>query len=261
METLAVAQQKGGVGKTTTVVNLADAAVSEGFRVLVIDLDPQGNATTTLCPTPPAVDALSVADVLAGDASLEETVIAGDWTSDSGGALAVIPAIAATLHPVTKHLESQEDSGHALHALRHAIGALDDTYDLVLIDCPPALGMLTLNALVAANGVLVVSEPSLYSLDGLADIRETIDTVRTHHAAALELRGVLLNKWRGETRTGRRWRLEFEQLMGPDLLDPPIPLRVAIADAAETGQRLSQSADTRELAYRYVRHLRSITRR
>lgn len=260
MDTLAVAQQKGGVGKTTTVVNLTDAAVSEGRRVLVIDLDPQGNATTTLCASPPSPDALSVADVLAGDASLSEVAVPGDWTDDSGGLVAVVPAVAATLHPATRYLEDQEDRAHALGSLCSAVEALADSWDLVLIDCPPALGMLTLNALVAADGVLVVSEPSLYSLDGLADIRETIETVRAHHAPSLELRGVLLNKWRGETRTGRRWRLEFEQLMGPDLLDPPIPLRVAIADAAETGQRLSQSPATRELAYSYVRHLRAVTR-
>src|SRR5437660_1748480 len=182
---VALANQKGGVGKTTTAVNLATALSAAGHRVLVVDLDPQGNASTGLGIGREA-RTVSSYDVLLGDSELDAAVVA---TAVPG--LALVPA-SPDLAGAELELSQRPQREHLLsRAIRHRLA----TYDEVLIDCPPALNLLTINALVAADRVLVPLQCEFYALEGLAQLMSTIERVQRALNPRLALEGVLLTMY------------------------------------------------------------------
>ena len=256
MLTIAVTNQKGGPGKTTTTYHLARAAFRRELRTLVIDLDPQGNLSDSL--TEVEEKQAGMADVLSASSSygLDEVVVETTWNgvylAPSGGdALAVVRNELITSGPGREMRLAK--------ALRRLDGA---PFDLVLIDCAPALDALTTNAFTAADGVLVVTQSRLYSATGLAHLLDAVEAVRAYYNPRLSVAGVLVNQHRANTSQGKHWSGELAsacQARGLALLDPPVPDRVAISDSSEAGVGLDEwPGAPAELVDVYDSHLAAV---
>lgn len=248
---VAVCNQKGGVGKSTTTYHLARAAVLHGLSVLAIDLDPQANLSLLLAAEDVDPEAVSIADVLSPSAGerLEEVTIAGLWPG-----LRLAPASSRTLARVRDELVTVPVGREA--RLRDALGGINDV-DLVLIDCPPELGQLTINALVAAQTAVVVTEANLLAIQGVAEIRDTIATVSRHYNPTLQFGGVVVNKHEPSTLTGQERLAELRAAV-PVLA--VINKRAPIRDSSEAGVGLDEwPRDGAALAKLYDELLTTIT--
>jgi cellulose biosynthesis protein BcsQ len=217
--TVAVVNQKGGVGKTTVTLGLASAAWAAGQRVLVVDMDPQASTTWVLGIDPESTEASS-ADLLAKHGAV--TPLASTW----GDNIEVIPGAAA--------LQGLEHgSGKAPEQrLRTALAPLIGSYDVVFIDCPPSLGNLTLNALTAAQHVLIVSDPAALGLRGIANVADLIDSVWESSNPELDLAGVIVNKMPAVSAEADRRYDELSRSVGKKAVwQPAIPNRVIVNQA------------------------------
>jgi chromosome partitioning protein len=226
-----VANQKGGVGKTTTTVNLAAALAQSGARVLVIDLDPQGNASTAL-GVEHRSETRSVYDVIINDAPISEVV----QSSPEFEGLWCVPA--------TIHLAGAEIELVSLVAreqrLRSALDAylteLDDPFHYVFIDCPPSLGLLTINAFVAAREVLIPIQCEYYALEGLSQLLNNIKLIERHLNPQLAVSTILLTMYDGRTNLANQVVEEVRQHFPKQVLDTLIPRSVRISEAPSYGQ-------------------------
>jgi chromosome partitioning protein len=232
---LAITNQKGGVGKTTTAINLGTALAAVGENVLIIDLDPQGNASTGV-GVPPEARHVTAYDVMVGQASLGSARI---QTAVPG--LSIVAANADLVG-----LESElMDDGAKPYRLRDAVTALvaeqrgkpsDQAHTYVLIDCPPSLNLLTLNALVAANAVLVPVQCEFFALEGISQLKESIDQIRSTLNPGLEIQGVVLTMHDQRTAFSREVADNVRQFFGPKVYDTMIPRNIKVAEAPSHGK-------------------------
>ena len=231
---IAVANQKGGVGKTTTTVNIAGALAQEGYRVLVIDLDPQGNASTALGfehteGTP------GIYEVLGGELTMAEVIQDCPDIDDLVGAPATIDLAGAEIELVSQ-VAREYRLARALEAYLDAAAAADQAVDFVLIDCPPSLGLLTLNGLVAARELLLPIQCEYYALEGLSQLLRTVEMVRTHLNPQLEVSAILLTMYDGRTRLAAQVADEVRTHFGQRVLPTVIPRNVRVSEAPSYAQ-------------------------
>ena len=231
---MVVANQKGGVGKTTTTVNMAVSLAQQGLQVLVIDLDPQGNASTALGiehqrGTPSSYDALVDGAPLAEIAQPSEeapNLLVVPSTIDLAGAEIELVSVVARENRLRK----------ALTAYARVHGDAEERLDYVLIDCPPSLGLLTLNALVAADELLLPIQTEYYALEGVGQLLETVELVRANLNPRLEISTVLLTMYDGRTRLSAAVADEVRQHFGDRVLRTAIPRSVRVSEAPSYGQ-------------------------
>ena len=223
---IAVANQKGGVGKTTTSVNLSSALAILGHKVLVVDIDPQGNATSGLGVNKNSLSA-TLYDVFASAFSLSSVIVgteqSGLWVAPSNSDL-----IGAELEIVA--VQGREA------ILKSALSMLTPQFDYVILDCPPSLGLLTVNALVAANSVLVPLQCENYALEGVSSLMETINVAREQLNPHLNLEGVVLTMFDGRTNLARQVAVEAKNFFGDSVFETVIPRNVKLSESPSFGQ-------------------------
>jgi len=256
---LTISNQKGGVGKTTTTVNIAAALASLGARVLVIDLDPQGNASTAL-GVPHSAEIPSVYDVLIDEFPLADII----QTSPESPNLLCAPS---TIHLAGAEIElvSQVAREHRLRtALEEYLASSDDRLDYVLIDCPPSLGLLTINAFTAAGELMIPIQCEYYALEGLSQLLGSIRMIQKHLNPTLHLSTILLTMYDGRTRLAQQVADEVRAHFPNEVLHTVIPRSVRVSEAPSFGQTViaydGQSAGAvsyREAAVELVRRQQS----
>jgi chromosome partitioning protein len=222
MPVIVVVNQKGGVGKTTVSLGLASAAAHRGVRAAVVDLDPQANATSGLDVWEPD---RTIDDVLAGErpGGVAEVLVPAGWD------VPLTPDVAPST-PLLAKRESQLATD-AIGAQDRLLVALDGlTHELVVIDCPPSLGLLAVNGLFAADAALVVADPSAWGSDGVAEVVRTISRVGARKAGGLPVAGIVVNKL-SRTRDSRYWYEQLQETYGDTVL-PAVHQRAALAEAA-----------------------------
>jgi chromosome partitioning protein len=239
---ISIANQKGGVGKTTTAVNLGAALAERGYRVLVIDLDPQGNATTGMGISHRNV-AGSIYDVIMNEVAIDDCV---EPTSVRN--LFVVPA---TIDLAGAEIELVPAFSRELK-LRRAIANVREDYDFTIIDCPPSLGLLTVNGLAASDDVVVPIQCEYYALEGLGQLLRNVALVKTNLNPALDVRGIVLTMYDARTKLAEQVEREVRAHFGAKVYRTVVPRTVRISEAPSFGQPVTvfDAASRGSLAYR-----------
>ena len=223
---IALANQKGGVGKTTTSVNLGAALAQAGQRVLLVDIDAQGNATSGSGIDKSELERDSY-DVIVDNVALRDVIV---------------PTDNYDLVPATIQLSGAEielaDKDAREYRLKTALATVNDDYDFILIDNPPALGLLTVNAFTAADAILIPVQTEFYALEGLGQLLNTIELVRQQFNAELDIAGILLTMYDGRTNLSKQVADEERQYFGDKVYDTVIPRTVRLSEAPSYGQAI-----------------------
>lgn len=257
---IAVANQKGGVGKTITTFHLSRAAHTLGLKTLVIDMDPQGNLTSALSVDQLPEDTAGVADALTRRTNqtmtLDQVVLETIWSK-----VDMVPTVGDVLADVRDEIAAAKVGRE--FRLRQVLEQLPTDYDLILIDCAPSLDVLTINAFTAADYVLIVTHAAQWSSNGLYRLLGTIDDIRHYYNPELTVAGVLINQIEVNTINNTQWKHVIEEAVtsrGLRILEPAMPKKVFIKDSAESGKGLDEwphpkATDIHEI---YVSYLTSI---
>ena len=216
---IAVANQKGGVGKTTTVINIAAYLGSRGFNVLCIDVDPQGNTTTGFGIKKKSVIS-SAYDVITGKARIQESILRTEFENVS-----IVPA--------TEALAGCENR---VNRLKMQVLTCKDEYDYIFIDCPPALGTITINGLVACDSIIVPMLAEFYALEGLSQLVNTIKIVKNNYNPALEIEGILFTMFDGRLNVANDVVTEVEKYFPDKIFQTKVPRNVRISEAPSHGK-------------------------
>ena len=250
-QTIACANQKGGVGKTTTVVNLAAYLALAGERVLIVDLDPQGNATSGFGIDRSALD-VTLYDVLLGDttmaAAILSTIVGGCWIVPASVSLAGADVELATADQRERRLARR-------------LAPVLDAYDYVLLDCPPSLGLLTVNALTAADSVLIPTQCEYYALEGLSQLTATLNLVRDNLNPSLAIKGVVLTMYDSRTNLSADVAAEVRSHLGGAVFDTIIPRSVRLSEAPSFGLPIALYRDNSRGAIAYAALAAEVRRR
>lgn len=249
MKILAITNQKGGVGKTTTCVNLAASLSSQGKRVLLIDLDPQGNASTG-SGIDKAHLKLSIYHVLIGEKTLREVIV----KSEKGG-FDIAPSnreLAGAEVELVNELARET-------RLKAAISKLGSDYDVILLDCPPALNLVTVNALTAASAVMIPMQCEYYALEGLSDLVNTIKKVRAHLNPTLEIEGLLRTLFDNRNMLAQQVSAQLISHFGDKVYRTVIPRNIRLAEAPSYGVPVLSYDKTSKGALAYLELAQEIT--
>jgi len=226
---LALSNQKGGVGKTTTAVNLSYNLSREGKRCLICDIDPQGNATTGIGIDRDNIE-LSTYDLLIEGTPASEVIMNTDYPN-----LDIIPS---NIELAGAEVELVEQKARE-KCLRNAFESIRDGYDFIIIDCPPSLGLLTVNALVSADAIMIPIQTEYYALEGLSQLVSTYKLIKGSLNPELEIFGVLLTMYDERTTLSRSVAGEVKKFFGQELFENVIPRNVRVSEAPSYGKPIS----------------------
>lgn len=223
---ISFSNQKGGVGKTTTCVNMAAYAANAGMKVLLVDVDPQGNATTGLGFEKSSIKK-SVYKVLINDEPIKENIAHTEVEN-----LDILPANISLAGAEVELVLKQNRE----HVLKKALGQIKDNYDFIFIDCPPSLGLLTVNALVASDSVIIPIQSEYYAMEGLSQLMNTISLVKKHFNKELKIEGVVLTMYDNRALISRQIAQEIKNFFKSTVFEIVIPRNIRLSEAPSHGK-------------------------
>ena len=241
-KTIAIVNQKGGVGKTTTAVNLSSSLAAMGKKVLLIDIDPQANATEGVGYNPKEIEN-SIYEVMLGESNIKDAIINTDIKK-----MSIIPA---NIQLVGFEIEFVDEENREI-VLKNAIASIKDDYDYILFDCPPSLGLLTVNSLTASDEVLIPVQSEYYALAGLVQLMNTIKLIKDSLNAQLAIAGVLITMYDSRLNIAKEVVEEIRKHFSGHVFETVIYRNVRLAEAPSHGKPIIQYAATSKGATNYL---------